>query len=102
MTAWACQQPHMCAQAVVIMIIKPVCRDCVAILVLTVAQAATRSAEANANALSYEIMWRYAQTQLSCGLSVIVDCPLAREELYHKGAALAAEACTQPSCTLLE
>lgn len=67
-----------------------------------VAQKATRSTKADANALSYEIMWRYAQTQMNCGLSVIVDCPLAREELYQKGAALADEACTQPSCTLLD
>lgn len=37
------------------------------------------------NVLSYEIMWRYAEKQLQCGLDVVVDCPLARRELYMKG-----------------
>jgi predicted kinase len=41
------------------------------------------------NDLSYDIMFRVAASQLSCGLSVIVDCPLARRELYERAAALA-------------
>ena len=43
----------------------------------------------NWNSLSYDIMFRYLETQLSCGLSVILDCPLARRELYTRGASLA-------------
>ena len=31
-----------------------------------------------------------AATQLACGLSVVVDCPLARLELFERAAALAA------------
>ena len=42
------------------------------------------------NDLSYDIMFRVAASQLSCGLSVIVDCPLARRELYERASALAA------------
>lgn len=42
------------------------------------------------NALSYDVMFRYAETQLACGLSVIVDCPLARRPLFDRAAALAA------------
>jgi predicted kinase len=44
------------------------------------------------NALSYEVMWRYAEKQLLCGLSVIVDSPLARRELFVKGKRLAHKA----------
>ena len=43
------------------------------------------------NALSYEVMWRYIEKQLLCGLSVIVDCPLAREALFAKGRQLACQ-----------
>lgn len=35
------------------------------------------------NALAYEIMFRVAETQLSCGQSVVVDCPLSKAQLYH-------------------
>ena len=45
------------------------------------------------NVLSYEIMWRYAETQLLCRNSVIVDCPLARKELFQQGKHLASQAC---------
>ena len=41
--------------------------------------------------LAYDIMWRVCERQLSCGLSVIVDCPLARRELFDRAAALAAQ-----------
>jgi len=44
------------------------------------------------NDLAYDIMFRVAASQLSCGLSVIVDCPLARRELFERAAALAAAA----------
>lgn len=46
------------------------------------------------NELSYAVMWRVAGTQLACGLSVVVDCPLARRSLYDRAAALAAEVST--------
>lgn len=41
------------------------------------------------NTLSYTIMWRVADTQLACGNSVIVDCPLARRQLYEAGLRIA-------------
>ncbi|GAX76530.1 hypothetical protein CEUSTIGMA_g3976.t1 [Chlamydomonas eustigma] len=41
------------------------------------------------NEISYEIMFATAATQLSVGLSVIVDCPLAYARLYHRAAAIA-------------
>ena len=41
------------------------------------------------NTLAYNVMWRFAEKQLLCGLSVIVDCPLAREELFVRGTAIA-------------
>jgi predicted kinase len=43
----------------------------------------------NWNSLSYNIMFRYLETQLSAGLNAIVDSPLARRELYDEAAALA-------------
>ena len=45
------------------------------------------------NTLSYAIMWRFAETQMSVGRPIIVDCPLARRELYDAGAALANKVC---------
>lgn len=41
------------------------------------------------NTLAYDVMWRVAGTQLRCGLSVLVDCPLARRALFNQAAALA-------------
>ncbi|KAG6551665.1 hypothetical protein Mapa_006752 [Marchantia paleacea] len=41
------------------------------------------------NALSYEVMWRVVETQLQIGLSVVVDCPLARTSLFQVASALA-------------
>ena len=35
------------------------------------------------NALAYDIMFRVAETQLSCGVNVVVDCPLSSAQLYH-------------------
>jgi len=43
------------------------------------------------NALSYDIMWAYARTQLRVGLSCVVDCPLARFPLFLRGRDLAAK-----------
>ncbi|KAI8471666.1 MAG: AAA domain-containing protein [Monoraphidium minutum] len=43
------------------------------------------------NALSYDIMFRYAGTQLRAGLCTILDCPFSREELYRRAERLAAE-----------
>lgn len=42
------------------------------------------------NDLSYEVMWRVADTQLAAGLSVVVDCPLARPALLARARAAAA------------
>ena len=36
------------------------------------------------NALSYDIMFTVAATQLSCGHDVVVDCPLSKVELYNQ------------------
>lgn len=41
------------------------------------------------NALSYEIMFTVAATQLSCGQSVVVDCPLSNVNLYQQALAIA-------------
>jgi predicted kinase len=43
----------------------------------------------DANALSYDIMFSYAATQLSLGLSVAIDCPFARVELFDRAVQLA-------------
>ena len=45
----------------------------------------------NWNQLAYDVMWRVCERQLRCGLSVIVDCPLARRELFDRAASLAAQ-----------
>ncbi|CAL5223276.1 g5764 [Coccomyxa viridis] len=57
-------------------------RDCLSVLSDSVDGATL-------NSLSYAIMWRHAERQMAVGRSVIVDCPLAREELYEHGNALA-------------
>ncbi|KAL4431261.1 hypothetical protein ABPG75_006517 [Micractinium tetrahymenae] len=54
------------------------------------------------NELSYAVMWRVAATQLACGLSVVVDCPLARRSLYDRAAALVAEHGAQLALVELE
>lgn len=43
------------------------------------------------NSLSYDVMFRYCSTQLACGLSVVFDCPLARQELFDRAAAMASQ-----------
>ncbi len=53
------------------------------------------------NALSYGIMWRYAQTQLLCRNSVIIDCPLARIELFEEAKCMAEQAGTDVFCCSL-
>lgn len=60
-------------------------RDC-----LKAAEDATGPARSwDLNALSYNIMFTVAATQLSCGLSVVVDCPLSKVELYHQALVVA-------------
>lgn len=44
---------------------------------------------ADGNELSYAILWQMVETQLSNGLSVIVDSPLARPQLYETVKSLA-------------
>lgn len=41
------------------------------------------------NDASYQVMFRTAATQLACGMSVILDCPFAREDLFHRSKQLA-------------
>lgn len=43
----------------------------------------------NANQLSYDIMFSYCRTQLSLGLSVVLDCPFARVALFDEADRLA-------------
>ena len=43
------------------------------------------------NTCSYDAMWRVAGRQLSGGNSVVVDCPLARQQLYDDGCRVAAQ-----------
>ncbi|EIE27262.1 hypothetical protein COCSUDRAFT_52114 [Coccomyxa subellipsoidea C-169] len=62
-------------------------RDC-----LTSLQSFADTTKVNLNALSYGIMWRYAQTQLLCRNSVIIDCPLARIELFEEAKCMAEQA----------
>jgi predicted kinase len=51
------------------------------------------------NGLSYRIMWKVTETQLECGNSVIVDCPLARVDLYRQ-AKVFAEKVRHMACKL--
>ncbi len=41
------------------------------------------------NALSYEVMFSVAASQLACQQSVVVDSPLSKVELYQKALAVA-------------
>jgi hypothetical protein len=34
--------------------------------------------------LSYELFFNFAHAQLKCGLSIILDCPFARQSLYDR------------------
>lgn len=45
------------------------------------------------NETSYEIMFRVVETQLSCGMSVIIDCPFARVSLFKTAKRLADKVC---------
>ncbi|GFR50238.1 hypothetical protein Agub_g12422, partial [Astrephomene gubernaculifera] len=42
------------------------------------------------NALSYDVMFRTAARQLALGLSVVLDCPLSRRQLYEQACEVAA------------
>ena len=46
------------------------------------------------NTLSYDVMFRYVESQLRVGLNVIVDCPLARKSLFNRAAELAQQVIT--------
>lgn len=41
------------------------------------------------NQISYNIMFKYCETQLQLGLSAVLDCPLARVALYRQASQLA-------------
>ena len=41
------------------------------------------------NALSYQVMFSVASSQLGCGQGVVVDCPLSKLELYQQAKLLA-------------
>ncbi|KAJ7556452.1 hypothetical protein O6H91_05G084800 [Diphasiastrum complanatum] len=58
-------------------------RDCLSLL-----NPLSSSSAAAFSALSYDVMWKIVQTQLQSGLSVIVDCPLARPHLFHTALSL--------------
>ena len=61
----------------------------------------TGQAPLDANSVSYDVMFRTAATQLGVGLSVIVDCPLARRELFTRAFEIAEKACKHPQETAL-
>ncbi|GLI63150.1 hypothetical protein VaNZ11_005916 [Volvox africanus] len=46
------------------------------------------------NALSYDVMFRIAERQLALGLSVVLDCPFARRQLYDQACQLACRVAT--------
>lgn len=43
------------------------------------------------NALSYQVMFSVASSQLGCGQGVVIDCPLSKVELYQQAQLLAAK-----------
>lgn len=43
------------------------------------------------NALSYDVMFSVAARQLGLGLSVVLDCPFARRQLYDRACEVAAQ-----------
>ena len=57
--------------------------------VLTAGPATAALDDALLNTLSYQIMFQTAATQLRCGNSCIVDCPLARQELWSEACKVA-------------
>lgn len=73
---WSCRL--VCRQLRWPLIDKDDARDCLQQLSPDVLQ------QLDANALSYDIMFRYCATQLSLGLSTAMDCPFARVALYDR------------------
>ena len=53
--------------------------------------------QATLNSLSYTIIWRHVERQMAVGRSIIVDCPLARKELFNHGNAMAMRVSTATS-----
>ncbi|KAL4200810.1 hypothetical protein AMTRI_Chr02g255490 [Amborella trichopoda] len=43
------------------------------------------------NDVSYSVLWSIAETQLKMGLSVVIDCPLARAKLFERVLELASK-----------
>lgn len=41
------------------------------------------------NTCAYGVLFNFLESQLACGVSVILDCPLARRSLFDRAAALA-------------
>ena len=62
-------------------------RDCLSALPHDDAAAEAAASADALNTVSYAIMFRFAATQLRCGNSVVVDCPLARLELWQTASA---------------
>ena len=54
--------------------------------------------QATLNNLSYAIMWRHAERQMAVERPVIVDCPLARKELFDHGSNMAMKVSTAMGC----
>ena len=46
------------------------------------------------NALAYDIMFRVAESQVACGQSVVVDCPLSKAQLFHTASGIARKVCS--------
>ena len=53
------------------------------------------------NALSYQVMFSIASSQLGCGQSVVIDCPLSKVELYQQAQLLAEQVLQQFIISLL-
>lgn len=66
-------------------------RDCTKSLQEALMLASPATASKLLNDLSYEVIWRVASTQLSLGLSVVIDSPLSRRAHLDRLIELAAE-----------
>jgi len=66
-------------------------RDALALSPLAAWAAAADDGDSVLNEVAYSIMFRQVGRQLQCGMSVVVDCPLARVSLYETARSLAAQ-----------
>jgi len=66
-------------------------RDALALSPVAAWAAAADDGASVLNDAAYSVLFRQVGRQLQCGLSVVVDCPLARLSLYETAASLAAQ-----------